>query len=371
MQTESTLINSFILQNIEEQISDLTKKVNNEFELSLSENAVRHRVRRLRTNVGREMAENGIDPSTVSKYWYRGKNMTFEVTTGVDLDSFREKLIDDLKREAPKSKPIKYSVKKDPHLFILDPADIHFGKLGMTEEVLDEYNLDIAKERVINGCNELLHRAANFNLDRVLLVLGNDILHVDNAKQSTTSGTLMDCSSTFWNAYRVAKNCCVTIINELKKHAPVDVLFCPSNHDFVSGFMLLDSIASWFHHDKNVSFDCRMIHRKYYQYGQNLIGLTHGDGAKENDLPQLMANESKLWDSTKFRYFYCHHIHSMKKVKWQSGKDYIGVAVEYLRSCSGTDRWHFSNGYVGVPKAVEGFIHHPDKGQVAKISHYF
>ena len=372
MQTESTLINSLIVQHMEAMsVPELAKTIKTELGVEMSENAVRHRVRRLKTNIGREMAEQGIDPEKVSKYWCRGKNFTFEVQNNVDLIEFRKQLIQDFKEAAPKVDKKKYQKKSDPHLFVLDPADIHFGKLGLTKEVGESYNLQVAKERVIEGCLSLMNKADSYQIDRILLVLGNDILHTDNAKGTTTSGTLMDTDSLWWDCFRVAKNVCLTVINTLKEYAPVDVYFCPSNHDFVSGFMLLDSISSWFHNDPNVTFNCDMTHRKYYKYGKNLIGLTHGDGAKEDDLPQLMANESGLWDSTKFRYFYCHHIHSMKKLKWLSGRDYIGMTVEHLRSCSGPDRWHSSNGFVGAPKAIEGFIHSPNEGQVAKITHYF
>ena len=71
------------------------------------------------------------------------------------------------------------------------------------------------------------------------------------------------------------------------------------------------------------------------------------------DMPLLMANEQpKMWSDTKFRYCYLHHIHHKDVTKFKSGKDYIGVTVEYLRSPSGTDGWHSRNGYTSQ-KAVE------------------
>jgi hypothetical protein len=57
------------------------------------------------------------------------------------------------------------------------------------------------------------------------------------------------------------------------------------------------------------TFDCGIAHRKAFQYHTNLIGTTHGDGAKQMDLPLLMAVEfSKEWASTKHRYIYTHHV---------------------------------------------------------------
>ena len=116
----------------------------------------------------------------------------------------------------------------------------------------------------------------------------------------------------------------------------------------------------------NITFDVSIKHRKYYQYGKNLIGSTHGDGAKIDSLASLMAHETpKMWSDTKHRYFYTHHLHH------KTGKDLIGCTVEALRSPSGTDSWHHRNGYTGSPKAIEGFLHHKEYGQIARLTHLF
>jgi len=169
-----------------------------------------------------------------------------------------------------------------------------------------------------------------------------------------------------------ARKLYVGIIDSLLKMADVDVVHCPSNHDFMSGFMLADSVSSWFAKSDNITFDVSNNHRKYYRYHNSLIGLSHGDGAKMADMPLLMANEAKKdWADTEHRYIYLHHIHHQSTVKFQSGKDYQGATVEYLRSPSASDGWHARNGYQHAPKAIEGFIHSKEFGQVCKISHIF
>ena len=158
----------------------------------------------------------------------------------------------------------------------------------------------------------------------------------------------------------------------LRVVAPVDVVHSMSNHDYQSGFHLAHTLQAWFRKAKDVVFDITVNHRKYYQYGNSLIGLEHGDGAKLSDLPLLMAQEKPmLWAKAKRRYWYLHHLHHKVKHKWLDGKDFIGVTVEYLRSPSSSDSWHSRKGYTGSPKAVEAFIHHLEHGQVARLTHYF
>ena len=156
------------------------------------------------------------------------------------------------------------------------------------------------------------------------------------------------------------------ILLQLIAVADVHFTFNPSNHDYQSGFFLADVIQTYFQNNKNITFDCSIAHRKGYRYGNNLIGTTHGDGAKQADLPLLMAQEFPIeWSKTKHRYVYTHHVHH------KLSKDYAGVTVESLRSPSATDSWHHRKGFQHAPQAVEGFIHHYQNGQIARLTHLF
>ena len=102
-----------------------------------------------------------------------------------------------------------------------------------------------------------------------------------------------------------------------------------------------------------------------------MIATSHGDGAKLADSPLLMATENpQMWNDCQYRYIYLHHIHHKQTHKFMSGKDFIGVTAEYLRTPSPSDSWHHRNGYVGAKKAIEGFIHSFENGQVARLTHH-
>jgi hypothetical protein len=169
----------------------------------------------------------------------------------------------------------------------------------------------------------------------------------------------------WYDSFIMAKKLLVEIIETLMQIAPVEVVYNPSNHDYMSGFFLLDSINSWFRLSENVTFNCDMSHRKYTKYYDNLIATTHMDGAKMDLLPSLAAQESKMWDKTTRRYIYGHHVHH------KIAKDYVGITVETLRSPSGADSWHHRNGYQHAPVAIEAFIHHKTEGQICRITHNF
>lgn len=317
-----------------------------------------------------ECEKQGIPVQDVKHYWFKGEHFSINVKGAqVSYNDVKDVIISEMKDYAPEYLEIQrtpFNRPEDAHLLVIDPADIHIGKLCSAFETNDEYNNKIAVDRVMQGVYGILEKASAFNVDQILYVIGNDILHVDTPKRQTTSGTPQDTDGMWYDNFLIAKRLHVEIIETLREVSNVFVQYDPSNHDYTNGFFLADTIQSWFSRDKNVAFNCSINHRKYYRYYNNLIGTTHGDGAKENDLPLLMAHESGTdWSSCKHKYFYIHHIHHKRS------KDIMGVTIEALRSPSGADSWHHRNGYVHAPKAVEGFLHHKLHGQIARFSHIF
>ncbi len=315
-----------------------------------------------------ECETNGIPLNDVNHYWYKGKSFSLHVkNNGVSLDKVREDIIKAMDKHSPSYPKIKRTKQKDPHLLVIDPADIHIGKLASSFETGEKYNSQIAVRRVKEGIQGIIQKANGFNIDKILFVGGNDILHIDEPHRKTTAGTPQDTDGMWYENFLTAKKLYVDVLESLLSIADIHFVYNPSNHDYISGFMLSDSIQSWFRKNNNITFDCSIAHRKGFKYGNNLIGTTHGDGAKQADLPLIMANEfPQWWAETKHRYVYTHHIHH------KSSKDYHGITVESLRSPSGTDSWHHKKGYgIGGVKAVEGFIHSMDHGQVARLTHIF
>lgn len=314
--------------------------------------------------------ERGIDISDVTLYWDKTKEYSVAVRLDknqVTYENLRDEIIEMMDAHSPKYPNIERDFLVDGHLLVIDPADVHIGKLCTAFESGEDYNSHIAVKRVHEGVEGILQKVKGFNIDQIVLIIGNDILHVDSPKNTTTSGTSQDVCQMWYDNFLMAKQLYVEVIEKLTSVADVHVIFNPSNHDYTNGFFLADAIKSWFRHSSNITFDCSIAHRKYYRYFENLIGSTHGDGAKQADLGLLMAEEAKKdWGDTKHRYFYTHHVHH------KTSKDMIGLTIESLRSPSGTDSWHHRNGYgIGGVKAIEGFLHSKVHGQICRITHIF
>jgi hypothetical protein len=318
------------------------------------------------TGLATECDTTGIPLESVSHYWHKSKHYSvFVKNQPKSYEEIRDSVIAEMQDYAPKYPKLKRKVTPEAHLLVIDPADIHMGKLCESFETGEDYDNQIAVQRVKDGVSGILQKSAHLNIDKILFVIGNDVLHIDSPKRQTTSGTPQDTSGMWYSNFVIAKELYVEIIEILVTLANVHVTFNPSNHDFMSGFFLADTVASWFSKNANVTFDNSPAHRKYFRYHNNIIGTTHGDGAKTADLPLLMAQESGQDWLAKHRYVYTHHVHH------KNSKDYGSVCVESLRSPSGTDSWHHRNGYQHSPKAIEGYVHHKEHGQISRLTHIF
>ena len=316
--------------------------------------------------------EAGVDDKDVKHGWLKTKqaslffkNPNFKTEELDAIQKIKDECIKEVKEYAPKYHAIETVKSKDAHLLVIDIADLHIGKLATAFETGEDYNSQIAVKRAKDGLQGILNKSEGFYIDKVLFVAGNDILHTDNTKRTTTAGTPQDTDGMWYDNFLMAKNLYIELLEKLLSFAEVEVVYNPSNHDYTHGFFLMQLIEAHFS-NSSIRFNVDLKHRKAFKYGNNLIGTTHGDGAKIENLPLLLATEFPiLWSKTKHRYIYSHHVHH------KTSKDFIGVTFETLRSPSGSDSWHHKNGYTGVPKAVEGYIHHKEFGQIARLTHIF
>jgi hypothetical protein len=311
-------------------------------------------------------------------------------------DMVRE-AIDDIRQ----AKPVKLKPRPKPtgeHLLVIDLADVHFLKLAVRTETGYEYSREVARHRMVEGTKALLRMAEPMGIGHILFILGNDILHVDGPRSTTTSGTYQDSDGTIFQGFKDASVALSEAINAAAEVAPVDLLHCMSNHDWLMGWSLSQTVAAPYREPHSADprirasdYNLSEAHRKYYRFGSNLFGFSHGDGAKEEKLYGLMVKEARQHISEcKNLYWYLHHYHhkirkTRGEVETLREKDHTAMTavisgtpqieghhlnIEYVRSPSAPDGWHDRNAHVNM-QAVECFVHHPELGQRARFTEFF
>jgi len=155
----------------------------------------------------------------------------------------------------------------------------------------------------------------------------------------------------------------------LMQLAPVDLLVIPGNHDEDKIWHLGEYVDAWFHNAEQVDVDNRPMKRKYYGWGQNLIGLTHGYFEKTGKLDSLMAYEvPQMWASSKNREWHLGDKHHKVDMVMKTEEKENGVVIRILRSLAAPSVWEFDKGFAGSLHAGEAFIWNNDQGVVAQFT---
>jgi hypothetical protein len=279
-----------------------------------------------------------------------------------------EDLIAEAKAAAPRFSPIKTVRSKDGMLYEIGMPDLHFGRLTWDEESGENYDIRIARAMVRQVLGELLGFAAMFKIERILLPLGNDFFNVNSREETTTHGTRQQEDTRWQKTFRAGRLMAVEMIDACAAVAPVDVVIMPGNHDEERIFYLGDALSCWYHATKRVQVDNRAVKRKYYTFGANLIGLTHGYYEKVKSLPALMPLEvPDLWAASRFREWHTGDKHHKEDLVHKTDEN-LGVVVRILRSLAPADAWTFDKGFVGALHAAEGFLWHPENGLQAQFT---
>jgi hypothetical protein len=262
----------------------------------------------------------------------------------------------------------KYKVPKlqlpsgDKHALVMSPFDLHYGKYAWSGEVREEYNRQMARDLLLQKTKELIPDIIKYNIEKIIVPVGSDFFHVDTMGGTTTKGTPQDCDGTFIQIMVEGQQLMVEFLDMLRQVAEVEIILTAGNHDFKLSHVLLQYLGAYYRDCEDVNVIRCHKFRQYFSYGNTLMGFTHGDGMKLQDLPYMMANEAAdLWAKTKHRAFFTGHLHH------EMVKDYKGVKVFQMPSLSGSDRWHHNHGYEGSTRALHAYVVHPENGIKATL----
>jgi hypothetical protein len=242
--------------------------------------------------------------------------------------------------------------------------DLHLGKLCWEPETGNNYDLKIAEEVYDAAVVDLLRYAEGFDVERVVFLLGSDYFHFDTPRGTTTGGTPLDVDGRLAKMFEAGFLGATRALDRAAETCRrVDAVYVPGNHDGTLSYCLARAVAAQFHCSDRIRVDYGPAVRKYVRHGCNLIGYTHGQSIKRDKLPLIMATERKAdWAETTCREWHLGHLHTSKC------DEHAGVKVRVVSSLSGTDAWHYENGFVGNARAAEAFVYDRKLGFVANFA---
>jgi hypothetical protein len=294
-----------------------------------------------------------VEPLFQVKAWLRRKVALIRARNDI------AELIADAKRHAPRYIPIAHTLASG-NMLEINIADHHLGKLAWGQETGDaDYDLKIAQKIWDQCVSAQLSRVSGYKFDKVLFVCGNDLLHTNSKDNETAHGTVVTTDSRYQKVHVVTRKLMVRTIEQLRQVAPVDVLMMPGNHDEDAAFCIGDSLECWFQNCPDVQVDNKPTLRKYREFGEVMLGFTHGYKGKLEDYPLIMAQEqSEMWGRTSHREIHTGDKHQRKLIELH------GVAVRILPTLTATDDWHSQHGFVGNIRCSEAYVWNRKEGLI-------
>jgi hypothetical protein len=175
----------------------------------------------------------------------------------------------------------------------------------------------------------------------ILLIIGQDLFHNDDFRGRTANGTQIqqvDMPQAWADALRFYGPIIETSIEVAER---VKVIYSKGNHDESFSWTFVQLLKAKY---PQAEFDDALVERKCHVFGDNFIGITHGDKARKN-LHNIFPVEFPLeWSRAKNREIHTGHYHV------EDGKDVFGMMVRTLATRNKTDKWHRDNGFVGAHK---------------------
>lgn len=228
----------------------------------------------------------------------------------------------------------------DDLLCVYPMGDPHIGMFSWSQETGQDFDLELAESTLVEAVDHLVGLAPRAS-EALIINLG-DFFHADTMDNKTRrSGHVLDVDTRWAKVLsvgiRTMRRC---IDRALEKHQTVRVICEIGNHDDHSAIMLAICLEQFYSNNPRVIVDTSPALFHWHRFGENLIGVTHGDKVKASALPGVMAYDRKTdWGETTYRFWYTGHVHH------DSLKEYPGCIVETFRTLAPKDAWHHGQGY--------------------------
>lgn len=197
-------------------------------------------------------------------------------------------------------------------LNVLAIADPHIGMLSWGEQTGADYDLNIARRRVLGTSSEVILAAPRA---RELLIANlGDWYHANDQRNVTPkSKHQLDVDGRWFKVLRTGVRLFIDIIEiGLRRHDHVEVVNIPGNHDPEAAAALALALSCFYSRNKRVTiaFPSDIYYR---EFGKTLIGCAHGDKAPPSRMAMAMAvDQREAWGRTAYHWFLYGHIHNEK-----------------------------------------------------------
>jgi hypothetical protein len=312
----------------------------------------------------------GIDTTQwkLSQFWNKEQNNKWLVSALITRLPMEQKVQTSFMQELstyklpvfPKLDPANiYSDSSEKVCGVISLQDLHFGKVG------NEDMHKIMEKAILYLVGKAFR---NYNMEKIIFIIGPDTLNMDTFDGTTTKGTLVENSEVATKAYVKAFNAVCSAITTLKNYCEhLEVVFVPGNHDRLSSFHMIHAAAQVFRQQFDITFNVEYSERKVITYGKCMIAVEHGDASSKNN-PLVYAVEFPTeWGNTTHRILYTGHYHGRKTKEVITENEEQGFVTRIIPALTSSDYYHYHNKWTGNQRSAIMHIHDATKGLISEF----
>lgn len=211
-----------------------------------------------------------------------------------------------IKKWAPGNRPEWYISPSADKMLLIPLSDMHFGLNS--------------KRHYKKMFQKLKNRIHNNHYKDINIVVNGDYFHVDNMKNTTERGTLVDHID--WkHQIDIGISWLIELIDCAVAYGSDDgittVTYMKGNHAPSIDYMLMEVIKERYSHlaDNEFKVNNELDEIKLLTYGKNALYFHHGDKIKPNKLVStIVANFAASWGDAESRYIFTGHLHHEKSL---------------------------------------------------------
>jgi hypothetical protein len=250
----------------------------------------------------------------------------------------------------------------DNDLLTLYPiADAHIGMLAWGKETGEDYDISIARNRLIDWMGRCVSSSPK-SATAVVLDVG-DLLHADDqTNQTPKSKHALDVDT---RHYRTVETTIAAMASAIEiaaaHHARVIVRILPGNHNPTSYLAIMFALAERYR--ENPRIEVQKIAGEFFvhQFGRVLLAGHHGDKAKAERMVMFLADQyAAIWGKTNYRYLWTGHLHHHKSA------DIGGVQWEQLRALTSRDAYAVAHSYTARAQ-LQAVTYHRNSGEIQRV----
>lgn len=246
-------------------------------------------------------------------------------------------------------------------LTLLPIPDAHLGMYAWGDETGEDYDTNIARDRILNGIGQCL--ASTPNAGEAVIVAMGDLLHADDQTNHTPqSKHQLDVDTRHFRNMDIAiSTLAASVEAALGKYKKISVVVQPGNHDQSAYMGVLFALSERYRDNPRVSVQRKPGEFFVREFGKCLIASHHGDKAKAERIVMYLADRwSEIWGRTKYRFLFTGHLHHTKS------QDIGGVLWEQLRGITAKDAYATAHAY-SARAEMQAITYHRERGEISRV----